>query len=63
MNIKGIPSNEQIWVREIDSSGDIYYITAKNSRDCYYLYKENNGVAVKVGKGETPNELERKYIK
>ena len=40
--INGIPKNEIIWVRRLTENGEVYYITSKESRDYYYLYKINN---------------------
>ena len=36
--IKGIPNSEIVWVKHINGD-DIYYITSKPSRECYYIYK------------------------
>lgn len=63
MSIPGIPKSETIWLKRIAQNGDIYYITSKEIRDCYYLYKMENNKAVKIGKATTPPELEKKYIK
>ena len=60
--ITGIPKTEQIWVKRTTSKGEIYYITSKENRDFYFLYKEENGKAVKIGKAKSPLELESKYI-
>lgn len=60
--IIGIPKTEQIWVKRIASKGEIYYITSKENRDFYFLYKEENDKAVKIGKAKSPLELESKYI-
>lgn len=63
MQIPGIPKSERIWLKRITSNGDTYYITSKETRDCYYLYKMENNKAIKLGKAPTPTELEKKYIK
>lgn len=61
--IKGIPESERIWVEETSENGTVYYITAKvNDRSLYYLYKDDDGKAVKLGKARSPTELEEKYI-
>ena len=62
MVVNGIPKTERIWVKRISSRGDIYYITSKDVRDYYFLYKEENGKAIKLGKAKSPLDLERKYI-
>lgn len=33
----GIPKNEIIWVKHINGD-DVYYITSKVTRECYYIY-------------------------
>ncbi len=58
----GIPSTERVWVTLRASNGEIFYITSKEARDFYFLYKEENGKAVKLGKAKSPFELEEKYI-
>ena len=60
--VNGIPKTERIWVKRATSKGEIYYITSKENRDFYFLYKEENGKAVKIGKAKSPLELENKYI-
>ena len=56
--MKGIPSNEKIWLTRVFPNGEMYYITSKATRDCYYLYKDNDGTAKKIAKGKNPLELE-----
>lgn len=63
MPIPGIPKSEIIWLKRLAQNGDTYYITSKETRDCYYLYKMENNKAIKLGKAATPIELEKKYIK
>ena len=60
--VNGIPMAERIWVKRTKSKGEVYYITSKENRDFYFLYKEENGKAVKIGKAKSPLELESKYI-
>ena len=60
--ISGIPKSETIWVKRTTSKGEIYYITSKENRDFYFLYNEENGKAVKIGKAKSPLELESKYV-
>ena len=62
MMIPGIPKTERVWLTGVSAKNEKYYITAKENRDCYFLYKEKDGRAVKMGKGKSPLELERKYV-
>lgn len=63
MTIKGIPSNENIWVTQKTESGNTYYITAKDRRDMYFIYQNIEGKAVKIGKGHNPAKLSEIYAK
>lgn len=60
--VNGIPNTEQIWVIRKTDKGEIFYITSKETRDFYFLYKDENGKAVKLGKAKSPLDLEEKYI-
>lgn len=60
--VNGIPKTERIWVKRITEKGETYYITSKDTRDYYFLYKMENDKAVKLGKAKSPLELEEKYI-
>ena len=60
--VSGIPKTERIWVKRITEKGETYYITSKDTRDYYFLYKMENDKAVKLGKAKSPLELEQKYI-
>lgn len=62
MSINGIPKSERIWVTHKTEKGETFYITSKESRDCYFIYKEEKGKAVKLGKASSPVDLEKKYI-
>lgn len=62
MAVNGIPKTERIWVKRITEKGDTYYITSKDTRDYYFLYKMDGDKAVKLGKAKSPLELEQKYI-
>ena len=42
MAINGIPKTERIWVRRLTEKGEIFYITSKDIRDYYFLYKIEN---------------------
>ena len=60
---KGIPKNEKIILKRLTTKGELFYITTTAAGDCYFLYKTENGTAVKIAKGSTPPSLEEKYIK
>lgn len=60
--VSGIPKTERIWVKRITEKGETYYITSKDTRDYYFLYKMDGDKAVKLGKAKSPLELEQKYI-
>ena len=62
MAVNGIPKTERIWVKRIKEKGEPYYITSKDTRDYYFLYKMDGEKAVKLGKAKSPLELEQKYI-
>lgn len=62
MAVNGIPKTERIWVKRITEKGETYYITSKDTRDYYFLYKMDGDKAVKLGKAKSPLELEQKYI-
>lgn len=62
MAVNGIPKTERIWVKRITEKGETYYITSKDIRDYYFLYKMDGDKAVKLGKAKSPLELEQKYI-
>lgn len=62
MTVNGIPKTERIWVKRITEKGETYYITSKDTRDYYFLYKMDGDKAVKLGKAKSPLELEQKYI-
>lgn len=60
--VSGIPKTERIWVKRITEKGETYYITSKDTRDYYFLYKMDGDKAVKLGKAKSPLELKQKYI-
>lgn len=62
MAVNGIPKTERIWVKRITEKGETYYITSKDTRDYYFLYKMDGDKAVKLGKSKSPVDLEQKYI-
>ena len=62
MTIDGIPKTERIWFERTTEKGEVYYITSKEARDYYFLYKMENNKAVKLGKAKSPSYLEEEYI-
>lgn len=61
--MEGIPNNEIVWLHRIEKNGDQYYITSKERRDFYYIYKIEGNKAIKLGKSKNPADLEETYIK
>lgn len=61
--VAGIPASEKIWLIQKVESGNTYYVTAKESRDMYFIYKDEDGKAVKQGKGQDPADLVAKYAR
>lgn len=61
--VNGIPNTEMIWIMRKTDKGEIFYITSKEARDLYFLYKYENGKAIKLGKSKSPLDLEEKYIR
>lgn len=62
MAVNGIPKTERIWVKRITEKGETYYITSKDTRDYYFLYKMDGDKAVKLGKAKSPLELEKNIL-
>lgn len=58
----GIPSSEFLLVTTVSKTGVTYYTTSKWSRDKYFLYREENGKAVKIASAKSPLDLEEKII-
>lgn len=59
----GIPKTERIWLTKTTASGATYVITSKtNNRDWYFLYRIEDGKAVKITKNSNPNVLDSKCI-
>lgn len=57
------PKGEIVWVR-YNIEGELKYIlTAKQTRDVYFLYELRDGKFVKLGKDQSPKVLEKKHIK
>jgi len=58
----GIPSAETVWVTEVSSSGVTYAVTSKSSRDKYFLYREENGKAVKIASAKNPLDFNDRIV-
>ena len=58
----GIPLTETVWVTEVSPSGVTYAVTSKASRDKYFLYREENGKAVKIASAKNPLDLNDKLV-
>ena len=58
-----IPRGEHAWVGYYNSSGELMFIiTSKNNnRETYYLYENNSGSFVKLGKDKDPLKLCGKF--
>lgn len=58
-----IPKNERLWVSYLNFDGTLaHIITSKNdSRDTYYLYEVSGENLKKLGKSDSPMELETKF--
>ncbi len=63
--VRGIPGAEYIWLERRTRSGETYFITSKPGAAAvmFYIYQLTDGKAVKLGKGASPVELEKKYVK
>lgn len=56
------PKNEFVWVQYCNNEDElVYIITSKQSRDCYYLYEFTDGAFNKLGKSQSPVDLEAKF--
>lgn len=60
--VTGIPKTERIWVTHKNLKGETFYITSKETRDSYFLYRVENDRVVRLGKSKSPLELEQKYF-
>lgn len=60
-----IPKNEILWVTHYDSRGSPrFFVTSSADRERYYIYEvESNGGLSKLGSGQSPLQLEQKYVK
>lgn len=60
---KMISKRETIMVTHTTLDKQTFYITANAFRDTFYIYKEENGETIKLGRASNPIELEEKYIR
>lgn len=60
--MSGIPASETVWETITQKGGTVWYITSKQNRDMYFLYKNTKGKAVKVGKDKDPSRLYQKCV-
>ena len=60
---KYLPTSEILWLTVTSHSGSVFYITSKQTRDTYYIYQQRQDSISRIGKGKTPDELEKKYVK
>ena len=59
-----VPSTEYVWMTRIVNEHLRYHITSKGGdRSVYYIYENRDGVITKLGKAESPKELEERYVK
>lgn len=58
------PKGERVWVEYYNQKKELRYIvTAKQTREYFYVYELVNGAFVKLGRDKNPLALEEKYIK
>jgi len=56
------PKGERAWVRYLDAEGNVrFFVTSKEMRDVYFLYRVTDGKLEKLGKAATPDALEKKF--
>lgn len=57
------PAGEKIWEFYNNKHGELAFImTSKSSREYYFVYELQDGKFVKLGRGQNPRELEKKFI-
>lgn len=58
-----VPKGEHGWVGYYDKKGTLLFlITSKtNNRDTYFLYENQDGKFIKLGKGDDPSKLCEKH--
>lgn len=56
------PKGEIVWTGYYNAAGERKFIlTSKETRDCYYLYKDTGNGFEKLGKAKEPPELEQRF--
>lgn len=57
------PKGERVWVSYYNADHELVFIlTSKEpAREYYFLYELANGTFKKLGRGQSPKELEKKY--
>lgn len=56
------PKGERVWVGYYDNHHELRFIlTSKDSRDFYFLYELVDGNFRKLGKAQSPTELEERF--
>lgn len=61
-NFSKLPPSEILWMTVSSKSGEVFYITSKQNRDTYYIYKQLTDGVSRLGKGKSPDELEKKWV-
>lgn len=61
--LKRLPPSETLWLTVLSQSGDVFYITSKQTRDVYYIYQQHQNGVLRMGKGKSPDELEKKWVR
>ena len=60
--MRKISNGERVWTAYLDNSGKIrYLITSKATRDYYYLYECTEDGLRKLGRAQSPKELEERF--
>lgn len=63
MKIKGIPKSESIQITFKRDNGDTFITTRNVRTGAWYMYKEVDGTAKKLGQANDPTKLDEKFIK
>lgn len=57
-----IPKTQIMWTEYHNSKGEIIgYLTSNKDRTTYFIYSYKKGSYELLGKGKSPNDLEKKY--
>ena len=60
--MRKLSNGERVWTAYLDKKGQIRYIvTSKMARDYYYLYECAENGLNKLGRAQSPKELEERY--